>query len=868
MIRSVIPKNIFLRNPDPEIKYHNPEFAYYYYHRHQTKILLCKEFPKIIVSLYDTLSDNSIFELWKLCVLYVYGGIYLDNGYSCNTGFKLIELTYKEHFVKKNNEFLSGTLIACLPKNKIVYRAIVRFNGFIKYKPHLITANLLNIDTETESILLEGKYVLNKSTSYDNVPYNYASNHDFIPPVYSKEPLRCEDFNSLNDTFNFDYENTFCISLNNRIDRWEAFSNRAKFIGLKVTRWIASEPKDVTDIFLNNLTPVEKACGQSHINIWKHIIDNNLEYAFIMEDDACFDRRFFEKLLDLSNMLHQHTNWDGVFLNALGIFKTDKFFEWFKASNQYMTGGYIISNSGAKFIIDSLKDKYVSSDHMTMTLQERGKCFTYCPWLIIQEGKNSDIQTPDHIGNVIKIINDTLKEVNYSFDNSHYIINPPILPKYIPLKFTKKNTFCINLESRGDRWEKFCHRANTIDLPFSRWSASSPTNITDIFLDKLTMSEKACAQSHINIWKHIIDNNMEYAFILEDDVCFDRRIFDKLLSLNEILEVDENWDAIFLNSINYLTPTELFKWRKSYDQSLCGGYILSIRGAKYMIDCFTDKYDCSDTMTIALQDKGHCYTYFPWLIVQENLESNIQKPAWLGYINKMVRTQLIKSCYEFNDENYVISTRKKLVLIIVWFGELPRYFDTWILMIKNKEYDVLLVTDQYIDNIPTNIKCVSMSLPQFNRILNKKTGFNVNINKNKIPDIKPLYGILFYEFIGSDYQFWGWTDLDIVVGDDVITILNEYQDYEAYIFGHSNLRNFMVFSIYYVEFYKEIKKYEYILNDKNVYNMHHILISEKFDYTSELDIYKYENIDIKYYSDNSFRSIVHSNHIIKEFSDI
>ena len=61
---------------------------------------------------------------------------------------------------------------------------------------------------------------------------------------------------------------------------------------------------------------------------------------------------------------------------------------------------------------------YYTSDWMTSRLQYQEKCFTYFPWLIIQEGNDSSICSnykTDH-DKVIKC----LYNINYSLDN--YII--------------------------------------------------------------------------------------------------------------------------------------------------------------------------------------------------------------------------------------------------------------------------------------------------------------------------------------------------------------------------------------------------------------------------------------------------------------
>jgi mannosyltransferase OCH1-like enzyme/GR25 family glycosyltransferase involved in LPS biosynthesis len=841
-----IPLNLFQFSLDTTVQSRNSEFDYYVFEIESARLFIIENFPKFSESL-DNADAKYVMNLWKLCSLYVHGGVFLDNDYRCVDGFKLIELTDKEYFLYVSRIRLSGSILSVLPKNNLISKSIDVYSGSpnIIYKNPKVSA-LLKLDRESNIIKLRGNIIiihLSNNSLLEKIPNNTITNN----------------------YFNFNYANTFCVSLEKRNDRWEKFINRAKYIGLEVTRWKASTPNDITDAFIDTLTGVEKACAQSHINIWKHIINTGLEYAFILEDDACFDRNMFEKLSDLTKMLETGKKWDAIFLNALGDFHVPiKYYEWTPAIKQYMTAGYIISNNAARFIIDKFKNtKYIAADHMTMALQDKGNCFTYCPWLIIQEDKESDIQSDAHLYNVLKNIKYNLDRANYVFNNTNYVINPPITSAFKLLSDTQlllneKNTFCINLMSRPDRWQRFSNRASAIGLNVTRWNAVTCDKITDKFIHDLTPAEKACSQSHINIWKHIIDTELYFAFILEDDACFDRLIFDKLLKLTE---QNKKWDAIFLNSLNDNHPSELFKWINARNQSLCGGYILSNHGAKYLLDFYNGGYDRSDKMTIKLQDQGNCFTYFPWIIVQENSESNIQTPQWLNYINKLVTSQLSKAHHEFNNYNYVINTKpsRRLCLITVWFGKLPPYIDIWLHTVKNANYDVLFISDQVIENCPANVRCINTWIGEFNKMINEKTGFNVNINNAaKLVDIKPLYGFLFHDFIHANYEYWGWTDIDMIMGD-VVSIIDKSPGYEAYSLGYSTFGPLMIFSINYVDFFRGIERYEDILNDPSICKVDEMWFFERLGACIDQNIYNDENTPVKYYSGKNLKNIFDEN---------
>jgi len=186
-------------------------------------------------------------------------------------------------------------------------------------------------------------------------------------------------------------------------------------------------------------------------------------------------------------------------------------------------------------------------------------------------------------------------------------------------EFTPTNTFCISLDKR---WEKMKHRLTVMDISATRFPAArgNTEDIQDNFYDYLNGGQRGCAQSHINIWRHILKENLPYAMILEDDACFDKAWRQKLELAQEQIQ-DPEWDAIFLNVSEPMTPTH--QWQRVQDQYLTGGYILSQKGVRKILALFEGYYGSSDWMTTRLQTMGHSYSYFPWLIIQEGDESTI-----------------------------------------------------------------------------------------------------------------------------------------------------------------------------------------------------------------------------------------------------
>lgn len=212
--------------------------------------------------------------------------------------------------------------------------------------------------------------------------------------------------------FQFTEENTFCISLESHVERRKQIKEKLHRENLEYTLWVASTPSNLIDNFDEDLQPLQKACAQSHINIWKHIINNDIQYALVIEDDICFDKNWKNKL----NNFYKDTtsnDWDLILLNSSEperILNT-----WVNTKNQYLTGGYIISINGIKKILKEWNGIYPSADWMTRCLQEHNKSYTYFPWLMIQEGKDSTINgnyEEDHIK-----VKSCLSKINYSLNN-------------------------------------------------------------------------------------------------------------------------------------------------------------------------------------------------------------------------------------------------------------------------------------------------------------------------------------------------------------------------------------------------------------------------------------------------------------------
>jgi mannosyltransferase OCH1-like enzyme len=116
----------------------NPEFEHFLYDENDCINFIGENFSKEVLNAYNSLVPCSYkSDLWRFCVLYKYGGIYLDIKYRTVNNFKLIALTEKEYFTRDLKTSFNGTytaLIVTLPENKIMLKCINKIIENVKNK--------------------------------------------------------------------------------------------------------------------------------------------------------------------------------------------------------------------------------------------------------------------------------------------------------------------------------------------------------------------------------------------------------------------------------------------------------------------------------------------------------------------------------------------------------------------------------------------------------------------------------------------------------------------------------------------------------------------------------------------------------------
>lgn len=136
--KPIIPLNIFQtwhskKLPDKmkkcvnSLKLQNPEFKYYLFDDNDCREFIKTHYNECVLKTFDKLKPGAFkADLWRCCVLYTFGGIYLDIKFCCNNNFKLIDLTDDEYFVRDYGDdwAVYNAFIITKPKNHIMLSCI------------------------------------------------------------------------------------------------------------------------------------------------------------------------------------------------------------------------------------------------------------------------------------------------------------------------------------------------------------------------------------------------------------------------------------------------------------------------------------------------------------------------------------------------------------------------------------------------------------------------------------------------------------------------------------------------------------------------------------------------------------------------
>ncbi len=107
------------------IKRLNPNYNYHLFDDNECRHFIQTTFDKNVLDAYDALIPGAFkADLWRYCILYRYGGIYLDIKYKPVDNFSFDSLLFKEHLVMDVDDGIYNAFMMVRPKNPIILKFI------------------------------------------------------------------------------------------------------------------------------------------------------------------------------------------------------------------------------------------------------------------------------------------------------------------------------------------------------------------------------------------------------------------------------------------------------------------------------------------------------------------------------------------------------------------------------------------------------------------------------------------------------------------------------------------------------------------------------------------------------------------------
>lgn len=109
----------------------------------------------------------------------------------------------------------------------------------------------------------------------------------------------------------------------------------------------------------------------------------------------------------------------------------------------------------------------------------------------------------------------------------------------------------------------------------------------------------------------------------------------------------------------------------------------------------------------------------------------------------------------------------KVAIIVPYFGTLPNYFQLFLNSCdSNKKFDWLIFSDDTTKfYYPENVHFIKMSFKECQKLVQSKFEFQIElVRPQKLCDYKCAYGLIFEQFL-EKYDWWGYGDIDLIIGD-------------------------------------------------------------------------------------------------------
>lgn len=185
----------------------------------------------------------------------------------------------------------------------------------------------------------------------------------------------------------------YVLNLDRCVKRWEVISERLKVAGFTPERRSSVDGRKITnrvqmwldfgalpDFKYNFDSDGQSCCSRTHASTWEHIVQNNIPYASIFEDDILFHKDWHSLAPDFYEETDKST--DVLFFGSQGAGTPKK--PRITSYPVFCMHAYMITYEGAKKLLHALRTapRLYTIDCFTIDLMHKGpKCpFTWQCW--------------------------------------------------------------------------------------------------------------------------------------------------------------------------------------------------------------------------------------------------------------------------------------------------------------------------------------------------------------------------------------------------------------------------------------------------------------------------------------------------------
>ena len=193
----------------------------------------------------------------------------------------------------------------------------------------------------------------------------------------------------------------------------------------------------------------------------------------------------------------------------------------------------------------------------------------------------------------------------------------------------------ISLPDANRRREHIKSQFQKLDIPFEFFDAINKQQANTVCQQfniheagKITKGELGCFMSHISIWQKMIDSNIPYSVIFEDDVVLSANIVKILNSLDEIMtkcsivKLETMFFPIVVGNKEICIDNYCLKPLKSEHMGMAG-YVIDLESAKriiYSLQCDgivkpIDHYLFKEDLSV----RDDIYQVIPALVIQDDV---------------------------------------------------------------------------------------------------------------------------------------------------------------------------------------------------------------------------------------------------------